>query len=118
MLIERPLIAPLLRDHEMAGIVERLCEGEILAAGLFASPSLGGTHQISDLLAARDLGVDVADHDDHRSPKRSVTPRWRGSPARALTIALLPIALNGVWIACRGMAGVLAGIAQCASLAQ
>lgn len=118
MLSERPLIAPLLHDHKMAGIVERLSEREVLAAGLFASPSLGVTHQLSDLLAARNLGVDVADRDDHRPPKRSATPRRRGSWPLALTIALLPIALNGVWIACGGLAGVLAGIPQCASLAQ
>ena len=34
MTIERPLVAPLLDDHEMAGIVKRLCEREVLAETL------------------------------------------------------------------------------------
>jgi hypothetical protein len=119
MVIERPPIAPLLQNHEVAGIVERLCEREVPAAGLLPSASLGGTHQLRDLLPARDLGVDVADRDDHRPTRHAAQPvRRAGSAALLAAIRLLPIALNGVWIAGYGAGGVLAGIAQRSSLAQ
>ena len=118
MRIERPLVAPLLDDHEMAGIVKRLCEREVLAAGLFASASLRGTHQLPDLLAAQDLGVDVADRDDHRPSGPAATTRRTRSSALATAIVLLPIALNGVWIAGHGVGGVLPCVPQRTSLAQ
>jgi len=118
MRIERPLVAPLLHDHEMAGVVERLGEREVLAAVLLASTSLRGTHQLSDLLTAQDLGVDVADRDDHRTFTTAATVPRRGASALAAASVLLPIALNGVWIAGHGVGGVLAGVPQRASLAQ
>ena len=118
MRIERPLVAPLLHDDEMAGIVKRLCEREVLAAGLLASASLRGTHQLPDLLAAQDLGVDVADRDDHRRFIPASIVRRRGASGLAAAIVLLPIALNGVWIAGHGVGGVLPCVPQRTSLAQ
>ena len=118
MRIERPLVTPLLDDHEVAGIVKRLCEREVLAARLLASASLRGTHQLSDRLAAQDLGIDVADGDDHWPSRPATTARPTGSSTLTAAVVLLPVALNGVWIAGHGVGGVLAGVPQRASLAQ
>jgi hypothetical protein len=65
VLVEGRPISPPLDDEEMTGVIEGLGELVGHAAHLPSHPGLCGPHQLSDLLTARDLHVDVAESDDH-----------------------------------------------------